>query len=1197
MSVCSFSLLAAIDQILDPKTIESLTLFRGDTGGGIHPVVYAPLAAIVLSIVLGYLLANWLRLKDYGWKFSLILAAWSVSITLIVFGTFKLGADLRGGVNLVYEVDEKETALLNPKGGRTYDLNGVVDVLRQRINPSGVKDLVIRKSGPKQIEIVVSEVDQAQIEDIKRRVTSTGTLQFMIVANDETKDGHITDAAREQERDPQRKLSREVRDRDGNLIGLWTKVARVDEQKPDSAYRYPQAYRDVIRNRQTGDIIQLTPGEQSEIAAGLRSIPKDETVFTRVLTDRGIREVEVLLRTPDSEHVDVKGEDLAFAQPSLTAESGWEIDFVMKPQGIGKMGALTGQNLAPPERSLAIVFDNELISAPVIQSQITDRGRITGDFTEQEVRFMSELLKSGSMPVVMFPTPIGESLIGSLLGWETIKNGSASLAVSLLVVLVLVALYYRFAGVTAALALVLNLLLTVAVMIVIQAPFTLPGLAGLVLTVGMSIDANVLIFERIREEAARGAALRMQIRNGFDKALSAIIDGNLTTFLTAFVLYVIGTDQLRGFGITLMLGNVISMFTAIFCARVIFDAGERTRLLKSLSMTQFLTSPKIDWVKLFPPATIASGVLILLGLIAAVSRGAGIFDIDLKGGSSVTPMLTVTMSDDKVRDAMRKQLAGLRDEKTGASIDFQVYEISIEGEQPDTVYKIDSTLEKVDDLKRHVQEALKDPQSGANQLRTYQLEYKIVSSGPLEIPAVEAPSSDAGGAAPPALEEKGSETKADDAKSGETKSDTEAKSNPDAKSEADANKSKAETKSDGEPESGESKTGDDGSNCGQEETPAVKETAEKAAAEKNASDEKAADAKDAGEKSVEPKTGSEEPAPTSPPATTTPPATTPLTAAPPDDSLSSPGAAPPTSSSATRIVGEKTVAEIRFPKNRISAYALLEHLRQSANKTLGHEPFIQVSNPDWVPGDNTPFETWTAEIHVGQENAKKLLDDLQTKMSGSPVWQNTSAVSGQVTLDMQLKALAAILVSLLGIAAYIWFRFQRLSWGIAAVASLAHDTLVMIAGIGASYYLASALGFLGIYEFKISLTVVAGFLTLIGYSINDTIVIFDRIREMRGKSPYISAQLINDAVNQTLSRTILTGGLTLIVVLILYIFGGEGIHTFAFCMLIGVVSGTYSTVFIAAPLLLWLMKTTPASAAAGSKPVPAKQPVTTGGRT
>lgn len=1153
LSVCSLLPLAAIDQILDPKVKESLRLL------GIHPAVYLPLAAIVLSIALGYLLAKWLRLKDYGWRFSLILAAWSASIAVILSGTFKLGTDLRGGVNLVYEVDEKETALLNPNRGEGYDLNGVVDVLRQRINPSGVQDLVIRKSGPKQIEIVVSEVDKAQIDDIKRRVISTGTLQFMIVANDPTKDGHIIDAAKAQENDPQRKMSREVIGEDGKAIGLWTKLAREDGADPGSAFRYPQAFRDVIRNRQTGDIITLTPAEQSEIAAGLQQVPKDDKVLTRVLADRGIREIEVLLRIPDSEHVDVKGEDLAYASPSLTME-GWEIDFVMKPQGIGKMGALTGQNLAPPERGLAIVFDNELISAPAIQSQITERGRITGQFSEQEVRFMSELLKSGSMPVVMYPTPIAENQIGSILGIDTIIKGSWSLAISLLVVLVLVVLYYRVAGVNAAMALVLNLLLTVAVMVVIRAPFTLPGLAGLVLTVGMSIDANVLIFERIREEAARGAALRMVLRNGFDKALSAILDGNFTTFLTAFVLYVIGTDQLRGFGITLMLGNAISMFTAIFCTRVIFDAGERTRWLSSLSMTQFLTHPNVDWVKLFPSTTVFSCTLILVGLVAAVSRGSGIFDIDLKGGSSVTPMLLEPITSDNIRAALRKQFEPLKDEKTGASIDFQVYEIAIEGEAPGTVHKIDSSLEKVADLQKHVQQALKHPESGKELLRTYQMEYQIVGtqSGGAAADADAAPPAGDDASTPPPADTTGKE--GDSA----------------AKDEAGKAKSPSGPSDCGQPEKtakADDVKADDANATAKTEPGAKASEAEK---EKSAPAQPANSAGDEKGKSAK----TDDKPPTTPPAPAATPAIGPAAEAP------RPSADSP-----------MTTAEIRFPQNKISAYALQEHLKQAAESTIHQNPFVKVSNPEWDGHDNTPFENWTVEIPLGEENARQVLTELQTTMGASPVWQNASSVSGQVTLDMQLKALVAILFSLLGIAAYIWFRFQKLSWGIAAIASLVHDTLVMLAGIGVSYYVASALGFLGIQEFKISLTVVAGFLTLIGYSINDTIVIFDRIREMRGKSPFISAQLINDAVNVTLSRTILTGGLTLIVVLILYTFGGEGIHAFAFCMLIGVVSGTYSTVFIAAPLLLWLMKTAPASGAPASKPAPVKQPVTTGGRT
>ncbi len=1148
LSVSSLLPVAAIDQLLDPKVIESLKIF------GVHPAVYMPLAAMLLSIAAGYGLAKLLRLKDYGWKFSLILAAWTMSIAIIAFGTFKLGADLRGGVNLVYEVDEEATAVLNPKGGLAYDLAGAIDVLRQRINPSGVKDLVIRKAGPKQIEVVVSEVDKAQIDDIKRRFTSTGSLQFMIVANDPTKDGHIIDAAKALEKNEKTRQQAIVTDDAGKTIGIWTEVAREDA-KADSPFRHSPVYRDVIRNRATGELITLTPSEEAEIARGFEL--KDDKVFTRLLAQRGIREIEVLLRAPDNEDVDVKGEDLAYASPSLTME-GWEIDFRMKPQGIGKMGALTGSNLAPPERNLAIVFDGKLISAPTIQSQITERGRITGQFSEAEVRFMAELLKSGSMPVVMHETPIAENMIGSILGRDTIIKGSWSLAISLLVVLVLVTLYYRLAGFTAALALVLNLLLTVAIMIVIQAPFTLPGLAGLVLTVGMSIDANVLIFERIREETARGAALRMALRNGFDKALSAIIDGNLTTFFTALVLYVFGTDQLRGFGITLMLGNVISMFTAIFCARVIFDAGERTRWLTSLSMTQFLTNPQVDWVKLFMPTTIGSCTLILIGLVAAISRGAGIFDIDLKGGSSVTPMLRESMTDAEVRSAMKQEFANLKDEKTGGSVDFQVFEVSIQNEAPGTAYKIDSSLEKVADLQNHVQHALKDPNSSADRVRTYQMDFQILSSTPANVaPGAESPASPDNPADPAAPAKAG-----DSAGAAQEKEKASDKAAP-AKDAANC----------GQPD--EAAKTDDAKAVEKSEPETKTQPAAKAVPTESKASPAADDAKPAAKAESKPATADAQP-PSGLPSAPAGLATEPPRA--------------PTS-------GQKTIAEIRFPNNEISAYALQEHIKQAAGKSINQNPFVTVSNPQWDGRDNSTFETWKVEMDLSEENARKVLTQLETTMEASPVWQNTASVSGQVTLDMQLKALGAVLGSLLGIAAYIWFRFQKLSWGIAAIASLAHDTLVMIAGIGVSYYVASALGFLGIDEFKISLTVVAGFLTLIGYSINDTIVIFDRIREMRGKSTLISAQMINDAVNQTLSRTILTGGLTFLVVIILYIWGGEGIHTFAFCMLIGVISGTYSTVFIAAPLLLWLMKSAPASTPA-AKTTAIKQPVSTaGGRT
>jgi SecD/SecF fusion protein len=164
----------------------------------------------------------------------------------------------------------------------------------------------------------------------------------------------------------------------------------------------------------------------------------------------------------------------------------------------------------------------------------------------------------------------------------------------------------------------------------------------------------------------------------------------------------------------------------------------------------------------------------------------------------------------------------------------------------------------------------------------------------------------------------------------------------------------------------------------------------------------------------------------------------------------------------------------------------------------------------------------------------------------------------------------ALLASLMGIILYIWIRFQRVIFGLAAVVALVHDVLVTLGAIALSYWLAGIFGFLLIEEFKISLPIVAALLTIIGYSLNDTIVVFDRIREVRGKSPELTGAMINKSINQTLSRTLLTSFTTLVVVLILYCIGGDGIHGFAFALVVGVTVGTYSSIFVASPVLLWM---------------------------
>ena len=304
-----------------------------------------------------------------------------------------------------------------------------------------------------------------------------------------------------------------------------------------------------------------------------------------------------------------------------------------------KFGQLTGENLPNKATGLAhelgIVLDNVLQSAASIRSTITDRGQITGSFDEAYVDFVVNVLNSGSLPAALQKEPISQDEISSQLGEDTIASGRDAMILSTIAVVAFMLFYYRFAGAVADLAVVMNMILAVALMLLIKAAFTLPGLAGLVLTVGMAVDANVLVYERMREEAARGASLRMTIRNGFSRAMATIIDSNLTTVATAVVLFAIGTDQIKGFAVSLILGLVVSMYTAVYVARVVFDVAERQRWLTKLHMRQMIGETHIDFVKWRGPAIALSLVVIAIGMVAVWCVARTCLDIDFTGGTSV----------------------------------------------------------------------------------------------------------------------------------------------------------------------------------------------------------------------------------------------------------------------------------------------------------------------------------------------------------------------------------------------------------------------------------------------------------------------------------------------------------------------------------------------------------------------------------
>ena len=238
-----------------------------------------------------------------------------------------------------------------------------------------------------------------------------------------------------------------------------------------------------------------------------------------------------------------------------------------------------------------------------------------------------------------------------------------------------------------------------------------------------------------------------------------------------------------------------------------------------------------------------------------------------------------------------------------------------------------------------------------------------------------------------------------------------------------------------------------------------------------------------------------------------------------------------------------------------------------ASPTPGVPP---VPDTGFSEDDSTAYTMWDVKIKLPPEEARQRLESVKAALAEVPFFPSSNTIGSTVAKNTQWQAIEALVASLLCLVAYIWIRFQKVIFGLAAVLALVHDVLVTLGAIALSAFLAPYLGFLMLGEFKIGLSVLAAFLTIIGYSLNDTIVVFDRIREVRGKAPRLTEEMLNVSVNQTLSRTVLTAFTTFIVVLILYLFGGEVIHTFAFALVVGVVVGTYSSIYIASPILLWM---------------------------
>ena len=264
--------------------------------------------------------------------------------------------------------------------------------------------------------------------------------------------------------------------------------------------------------------------------------------------------------------VPVSGRDLKTSRVQKGRVGEPVIGFTLTPEGAPKFGNLTAANIGRP---LAIVLDNKVVSAPRINSQITNEGVIEGSFTQQQASDLALILRSGSLPASL--TTLEERTIGPSLGRDSIRQGVLASVIGFVLLVAAILLYYKGAGVNAVIALLLNLVILLGLMAYFKAALTLPGLAGIILTLGMAVDTNVLVFERIREELREGKTARAAIDQGFTRAFGTIIDTHLTTIISALFLFQFGTGPIKGFAVTLLIGLGASVFTAFFVSRMIFD--------------------------------------------------------------------------------------------------------------------------------------------------------------------------------------------------------------------------------------------------------------------------------------------------------------------------------------------------------------------------------------------------------------------------------------------------------------------------------------------------------------------------------------------------------------------------------------------------------------------------------------------------
>jgi len=784
------------------------------------------------------------------------------------------------------------------------------------------------------------------------------------------------------------------------------------------------------------------------------------------------------------------------ARPSTDQMGRRAIGFTLDERGGRLFGNVTAKNIGRP---LCILLDGLAISAPNIQTKITTDGQITGSFSQQETEDMISKLNAGSLPAMLIEQPISIKTIGPSIGADNRDKGIEAGIIGFIVVIFCMLFYYMLAGSIADVALFMNLLFVLAIMALVRATFTLPGIAGIILTIGMSVDANVLIFERIREEQQRGSSLTMAIKNGYERAFRTILDANITTFITAAILFYVASEEIKGFAIVLMLGIASSMFTALFVTRIAFDWLLAKRIIKDhLFMLRLIHNPNVNWMAFRGVFLTISTLLVAAGLFVFFTRDPAVnnkYDIEFTGGTSVQINLkeNANLIREDIEDRIHQAGINLNNPALAAA---NVYSIGKSNRQ----YEINTTeTNRTTVTVTFGESQQQNPEKMALAIRKAQgrFEGKLTNLRIIQ------------------------------------------KSNPADFVIETNNTNKSQVK-------GILEMAFPNAQISQ---PKVDEIVNNTILNAFADELQI-------QQNLLPKITAEQKI------------TEELIDSFPQlvDFLGGIRITCELEKAATAEDIDSRFKALRFkPDTQNLNYYPYQILDTTLNQMQPDKPvnnFVYLSAPPEAGLRELTENEWTQFV----ENETTKVTAATTLETSLP---RVTQINPSVGTEQKTRALIAIVLSLLAIVAYIGFRFGDLTYGIAAIVALVHDVCITLGAITACTYIAQTTigASLLIGDFKINLAMIAAFLTLIGYSLNDTIVVFDRIRENRHKG-LLNPQIITNSINQTISRTLLTSFTTFIVVLIMYVFGGQGLRGFTFAIGFGIIVGTYSSIAIAAPILL-----------------------------